>query len=55
MSNEEERIPDVYLRSLKSQYEEVKGRVDIDSELSEVLDVKVGMPSRICAVIFLQL
>ena len=36
-------IPEVLVRSMMSVYEEAKIRVRVDSELSEVFQVKVGM------------
>ena len=42
MGNEEERIPEILVRSVMSLYEGAKTRVRVDSELSEEFDVKVG-------------
>ena len=36
-------IPEVLVRSVMSQYEGAKTRVRVDSELSEELEVKVGI------------
>ena len=36
-------IPEVLVRSVMSLYREVKTRTRVDSELSEELEVKVGM------------
>ena len=36
-------MPDVFVRSLKSQYDGAKTRVRVDSELSEEFEVRVGM------------
>ena len=36
-------IPEVFVRSVMSQYEGVKTRVRVDPEFSEEFEVKVGM------------
>ena len=43
MGNEEERKPEVLVRSVMSLYEGAKTRVRVDSEMSEEIEVKVGM------------
>ena len=43
MGNEEERIPEVLVRSVMGLCEGVKTRVRVDSVLSEEFEIKVGM------------
>ena len=43
MGNEEEKIPEVLVRSVSRVYEGAKTRVRVDSVLSEEFEVNVGM------------
>ena len=43
MGNEEERIPEILVRSMMSLYEGAKTSVRADSELSDEFEVKVRM------------
>ena len=43
MGNEEEKIPEVLVRSVSRVYEGAKTRVRVDCELSEEFEVNVGM------------
>ena len=43
MGNEKKGIPKVLAKSVMSLYEGAKARISVDSELSEELEVKVGM------------